>query len=149
MRPLRTVCALPRAPTRSTDCARARRFCYYKFMLETIAPPKTRAPLSARTRSRPHKPTRRKRSYPSRRQYMQKDDELLREISDAYETPAAALAYGILALTIADLRARDFLAHSNALAFVRSPHFARLVAALELDVDAVRARCETIAAARH
>lgn len=79
---------------------------------------------------------------------MQKDDELLREISDAYETPSAALAYGILHLTITDLRARNWLHYSNALAFVRSPRFARLVAALELDVDHMRARCEKIAAAR-
>lgn len=94
------------------------------------------------------KPARRKRSYMSRRHYTQKDDELLREISDAYETPAAALAYGILHLTITDLRARDWLHYSNALAFVRSPRFARLAAALELDADAVRARCEKIAATR-
>lgn len=111
-------------------------------MPETIAISETLAPgVSV------DKPARR-RSYTSRRQYMQKDDELLREISDAYETPAAALAYGILHLTITDLRSRNWLAHSNALAFVRSPRFARLVAALELDIDTMRARCETIAAAR-
>ncbi len=112
-------------------------------MPETIATSETLAPvLSA------DKPARRKRSYSSRRHYMQKSDDLLREISDAYETPAAALAYGILFLTVADLRARNFIAYSNALAFVRSPRFARLVAALELDVDAMRARCERIASAR-
>jgi len=75
------------------------------------------------------------------------NERTLIEIADAYETPAASLAFAILRTTITDLQARCPRVRYNARAFVRSDGFARLAASLDLDVSQVRARCERIAAA--
>lgn len=75
------------------------------------------------------------------------DETALRDVTEAYQTPAAALALAIMRLTLCDLSHNNPRVRHDAHRFVRSENFAILAGALELDVPTVRARFERIAAA--